>query len=399
MPRSQETGRRKLHRVAGGAVGDTMGGMSAPAPTSLDETLRRFSAASAPELARDLGDGRIQCLACGHRCRIAEGNCGVCRVRFVEGGVLRRPKNYVGAAACDPIEKKPFFHAYPARTALTFGMLGCDLHCGYCQNWITSQALRDEDAVAPPRPVEAAELAREAKRCGARVLASSYNEPLITADWAVEVFAEARRLGLDCAFISNGNGTPEVLRYLRPYVNLYKVDLKGFTDRAYRDLGGKLSNVLDTIRDLKQLGYWVEIVTLVIPGFNDEPAELRDLARFLAGVDRDMPWHVTAFHPDYKMTDRGRTAVKTLLDAYDIGLEAGLRFVYPGNVPGQVGNRENTCCPACGEAVVLRRGFLVLENRMRGGSCGRCGAAIPGVWEETPPARTEGSGRPSPVNI
>ena len=376
-----------------------MAPMSAGSPSTLDELLRRHTAPSAPELARRLEDGRVQCFACGHRCRIADGNCGVCRVRFVEGGVLHRPRGYVGALACDPIEKKPFFHAFPGRNALTFGMLGCDFRCGYCQNWETSQVLRDDDAVAPPRPASAQDLVRAARRLGAPVIASSYNEPLITADWAVEVFTEARKAGLTCAFISNGNGTPEVLEYLRPHVSLYKVDLKGFTDRAYRELGGKLSNVLETIQGLKRMGFWLEVVTLLIPGWNDDPGELRAMAKFLAGVGLDVPWHVTAFHPDYKMVDRGRTPARTLLDAYEIGRSAGLRFVYPGNAPGQVGERESTFCPGCGELLISRRGFLVLKNLMRGSNCPACGARIAGVWEESPPARTEGSGRPMPVAL
>jgi len=563
-----------------------------------------MTAPSAPELERQLDDGRIQCLACGHRCRIAEGNCGVCRVRFVAGGRLHRPHGYVGALACEPIEKKPFFHAFPGRDALTFGMLGCDLRCSYCfpgdtmvvtdrgpmtlgdafaaggrvertddaeiaypdglraiarsgkprrirkvfkhpysgplvvispyylpglrctpehriyatlgretppepiearfltkrhylavprrfelssagtvdvgaapgksasyirhvrsrlarglagagrascavldagtvleteanylipirgiraepysgdvynmevedehnylaefllvsncQNWETSQVLRDDDAVSPPRPASARDLVLAAKRLGAPVIASSYNEPLITADWAVEVFGEARAAGLACAFISNGNGTPEVIEYLRPHVSLYKVDLKGFTDRAYRDLGGKLSNVLETIRSLKRLGFWLEIVTLLVPGWNDDPGELRAMAAFLAEVGTDVPWHVTAFHPDYKMTDRDRTPARTLIEAYDIGREAGLQFVYPGNAPGLVGDRENTCCPRCSALLIRRRGFLVLENRMQGGGCPSCGAPVPGVWETSPPARTVGSGRPRSVSL
>ena len=368
-------------------------------PVTLEDLLRGMTAPSAPVLAQRLPDGRVQCFACGHRCRIGEGNQGVCRVRFVEKGTLQRPQGYVGALACDPIEKKPFYHAFPARDALTFGMLGCDFRCAYCQNWVTSQVLRDDDAVALPRRGSAEDLVRVALELGAPVVASSYNEPLITADWAVEVFELARSKGLTCAFVSNGNGTPEVLEYLRPHVDLYKVDLKGFTDRAYRDLGGKLSNVLDTIRRLKESGVWVEVVTLIIPGFNDDPGELGALADFLVGVDPDIPWHITAFHPDYKMTDRSRTPARTLIDAYDIGRTRGLRYVYPGNVPGQVGDREDTFCPDCGERLIHRRGFLVLENRMRGGRCPRCSGRIPGLWEKSPPPRTPGDGRPKPVAL
>jgi pyruvate formate lyase activating enzyme len=374
-----------------------MSPMSRTEMVSLRDLLSRLTADSAPELARPLPDGRVMCLACGHRCKIPEGRGGVCGVRSVKGGVLKRPRGYVGTAACDPIEKKPFFHAYPGRDALTFGMLGCDLHCGYCQNWFTSQALRDDEAIAPPRQVSPERLVEAARECGAAVLASSYNEPLITADWAVEVFRCARAAGLACGFISNGNGTPEVLEFLRPHVDLYKVDLKSFRDEAYRQLGGHLRNVTATIRRLKELEYWVEVVTLVIPGFNDSESELRQIAEFLAGVDPGIPWHVTAFHPDYKMTDRGRTPAETLIRAYDLGREAGLRFVYPGNIPGAVGDRESTFCPGCGALLIRRRGFLVTENRMQGSRCPDCAERIPGVWEERPPPRTVGLGFPKPV--
>lgn len=364
-----------------------------------ERLLRRLTSPSAPELARVLDDGRIQCLACGHRCRIAEGAVGVCRVRFVEGGTLRRPCGYVSGLACDPIEKKPFFHVYPGRDALTFGMLGCDLHCPYCQNWETSQVLRDDGMVGGLLAASAEEIAAAAVAAGVRVVVSSYNEPLITADWAVEVFRAAAERGLACGFVSNGNATDEVLDYLRPHARLFKVDLKGFRESTYRALGGRLSTVLATIRALKARGFWVEVVTLVVPGLNDDPGELKEMAAFLAGVDRDLPWHVTAFHPDYRMTDRDRTPPTRLLDAYDIGRGAGLRFVYTGNLPGLTGHRESTFCPGCGEVLIRREGFVVLENRMRGSACPGCGTAVPGIWEDAPPPRSPGSGIPRRVRV
>ena len=221
------------------------------------------------ELYRVLDDGRLQCYACGHCCPLPEGAIGVCKVRFNEGGTLRVPWGYVGGVQCDPIEKKPFFHAHPGALAYSFGMLGCDLHCGYCQNWVTSQALRDPAAVAPPLATRPEDLVHDALRLGARVVVSTYNEPLITSEWAVAVFKEAKAAGLLTGYVSNGNGTPEVLEYIRPWVDLYKVDLKSFDDRHYRQLGGRLQPILDTIRRLHAMGFWVEIVTLLIPGFND----------------------------------------------------------------------------------------------------------------------------------
>jgi pyruvate formate lyase activating enzyme len=286
----------------------------------------------------------------------------------------------VGALQLDPVEKKPFFHALPGSRALSFGMLGCDYHCGYCQNWVTSQALRDPSALARPQEITPAELVRLAHEHQARIVTSTYNEPLITSEWAVAVFREARKAGLVCSYVSNGNGTPEVLDYIKPWVSLYKVDLKSFRDRHYRELGGTLERVLWTIRALHERGFWVEIVTLLIPGFNDSDEELRDIARFLVSVSPDIPWHVTAFHKDYKMTGPDNTSVATLLRAAEIGAAEGLRFVYAGNLPGQVGRWENTYCPGCGELLIERYGFRVLRNRVAEGHCPKCTRPIPGFW-------------------
>jgi pyruvate formate lyase activating enzyme len=333
------------------------------------------------EIYERLPDNALRCYACGHRCLIPEGREGICKVRYNEGGRLRVPWGYVGALQADPVEKKPFFHALPGSMALSFGMLGCDFHCAYCQNWITSQAIRDPNAVAPPRAMSPGELVTLARRHGARILASTYNEPLITSEWAVAVFKEAAQAGLVCAYISNGNGTEQVLEYIRPHVRLYKVDLKSFRDRSYRALGGTLRNVLDTIVALKRLGFWVEIVTLLIPKFNDSDEEITDIAKFLAGVSPDIPWHVTAFHKDYKMTDPDDTPAETLMRAAEIGRKEGLRFVYAGNIPGRVGDLEDTRCPGCRALLVGRIGYTITDYRVtNAGTCPDCEAAIPGLW-------------------
>jgi pyruvate formate lyase activating enzyme len=249
-----------------------------------------------------------------------------------------------------------------------------------CQNWVTSQALRDPAAVASPQPIDPADFVTLARQRGARIVTSTYNEPLITSEWAVAVFREAKAEGLVCSYVSNGNGTPEVLDYLQPYVSLYKVDLKSFRDRHYRELGGTLAQVLWTIRALHERGFWLEIVTLVIPGFNDSEEELRDIARFLVSVSPDIPWHVTAFHQDYKMTSPDDTSAAALVRACDIGTEEGLRFVYAGNLPGRVGRWENTYCPGCGALLIERFGFRILRNEMKNGSCPECQRTIPGFW-------------------
>jgi len=369
------------------------------ASVRLKELLNDNTMVSADELVRREDGGRVRCLACGHRCSILPGRSGVCRVRFNDNGILRAPAGYVAGVQIDPIEKKPFYHAFPARDALSFGMLGCDLHCSYCQNWVTSQALRDDAAVSRPNFTTPDQIIDLAVRHKTPVIVSTYNEPLITADWAVEIFKLARAEGIVCGFISNGNATPEVLDFIRPYVDLYKVDLKGFDGRNYRKLGGVLDNVLDTIKLLKQMDFWVEIVTLIVPGFNDGDDELKGIADFIAGVSIDLPWHVTAFHPDYKMTDPPRTPTQTLIRAYDFGKAAGLRYVYPGNCAGGVGKREYTVCHKCGKYLIKRRGFIVEDNRMRAGACPFCGEPVPGVWEDDPPTATGGFGIPLPIAI
>jgi pyruvate formate lyase activating enzyme len=263
---------------------------------------------------------------------------------------------------------------------MSFGMLGCDYHCGYCQNWVTSQALRDPNAVSPPHRLTPQEFLALAIDRGARIVTSTYNEPLITSEWAVEIFKAARVAGLKTSYVSNGNGTPEVLAYIKPWVDLYKVDLKSFQDRNYRKLGGVLNNVLDTIQRLQGMGFWMEIVTLIVPGFNDSSEELRDIARFLVNISPDIPWHITAFHQDYKMTDPDNTSVPTLLRAAEIGKSEGLNFVYAGNLPGCVGDWENTKCPGCGELLIERYGFRIRRMRINNGACPKCARQIPGVW-------------------
>jgi pyruvate formate lyase activating enzyme len=291
------------------------------------------------------------------------------------------PWGYAAGLQCDPIEKKPFFHVRPGGLAYSFGMLGCDLHCSYCQNWVTSQALRDPRALSPPLGADPAAIARDAVRQGAFAVVSTYNEPLITSEWAVAIFKEAKAAGLMTGYVSNGNGTARVLEYLRPWTDLFKVDLKSFDDRHYRQLGGRLQPILDTIRRLHAMGFWVEIVTLLIAGFNDGDEELARLTGFVAGVSPDIPWHVTGFHGDYKMTDPPDTTPEMLERAAEIGRRSGLRFVYAGNRPGSVGDLEDTRCPTCGFSLIERFAYHVRAYRLTAdGACPKCGTAIPGRW-------------------
>jgi pyruvate formate lyase activating enzyme len=348
---------------------------------SLAEVLEVRTAEAAPELVEHISKDRIRCYACGHECPIPEGAVGVCKVRFNRGGHLHVPWGYVGGVQCDPIEKKPFFHAHPGALAYSFGMLGCDLHCSYCQNWVTSQALRDPSAVSPPVDATPEALVADAQRLHARVVVSTYNEPLITSEWAVAIFRQARAAGLLTAYVSNGNGTPRVLNYIRPWIDLYKVDLKSFDDRHYRQLGGRIEPILNTIRTLHEMGVWLEIVTLLIPGFNDAEDELKRLTAFLASVSPFVPWHVTAFHKDYRMNDPENTTPEMLMRAAQIGQAAGLRYIYAGNLPGQVGELEHTRCHQCSARLIERYGYYIRSYRITAqGNCPECRTVIPGRW-------------------
>ncbi len=333
-------------------------------------------------LYETLEENKVRCYACGHECPIPDGRPGVCKIRYNEGGKLYVPWGYVSGLQCDPIEKKPFFHAYPGGLAYSFGMLGCDLHCAYCQNWVTSQALRDPSAVVPPHRANPEAMVRDAIEQGARVVVSTYNEPLITSEWAVAVFKEARAAGLATGYVSNGNATPEVLEYLRPWLDLFKVDLKSFNPANYRKLGAQIDPILESIRRIHEMGFWTEIVTLVVPGFNDSDDELRQIADFLVAISPDIPWHVTAFHKNYKMTDPANTDARTLERAAEIGKKAGLRYIYAGNLPGRVSDLENTRCPDCRELLIERHGYLIESYKLTPeGCCPSCNASISGRWD------------------
>ncbi len=329
--------------------------------------------------------GRVPCHACAHRCSVPDGGHGICRVRFNEGGTLRVPHGWTTSLHADPIEKKPFFHLLPGSIALSFGTLGCNFHCPFCQNWTTSQALRDGTAGVPVHEISAGEIVAQAVARGARSVSSTYNEPLITVEWALSIFREARMRGLLTSFVSNGFATPEAVAALAPWLDGINIDLKGFSDDFYRELGGRLQPVLDTIAACVEAGIWVEVVTLIVPGRNDSSGELAAIASFLAQLSPDLPWHVTAYHPDYLYTEPGPTPPATLQRAVQIGREAGLHYVYAGNLPGRVGNLENTLCPGCGAVVIERFGFRVLRTALRDGACRRCGEPIAGRWDPAAP--------------
>lgn len=336
------------------------------------------------QLVEKIDGGTVRCVACAHRCVIHPGRRGICQVRFNRDGELRVPRGYVAGLNADPIEKKPFYHFLPGCDALTFGMLGCNFHCDFCQNYISSQVLRDP-SIDPyngmVHKINADQIVDIALKHHAQVIASSYNEPVITAEWAFEVFTKAKAAGIKCVMVSNGYATKECLEYLKPVMDGYKIDLKSMQDKNYRGMGGQLKHVIESIQAAHDLGLWVEVVTLVIPGFNDDPSELWDAARTIVSVSPDIPWHVTAFHPDYQMLDASPTRPSSLQQAADIGQEAGLRYVYAGNLPGRVGSLEDTHCPSCNEVLIRRRGYDIGESKvLPDGTCPNCHASIAGVW-------------------
>ena len=351
-----------------------------------DDSFRRLleehTIAAAPELVQQVDAETVRCQACAHRCVIGNGESGICRVRMNRGGALRVPGGYVAGLQIDPIEKKPFYHVFPGRTALSFGMLGCNFHCAFCQNWVSSQVLRDNEARTSIHPTEAQDIVDLAIEHHAPVIVSTYNEPLITSDWAARIFELAHPKGITCGFVSNGHASPEVIAFLRPFMRLFKVDLKCFDAARYRELGGKMEAVLQTIERLFSDGFWVEVVTLVVPGFNDTGTQLEDIARFIASVSPDIPWHVTAFRPEYHANDNRPTQVGDLERAYAAGKSAGLRYVYWGNLWGSAVDTENTICPTCHKRLITRHGFHVSENTLIGNQCPACKTVIPGIWGE-----------------
>ncbi len=327
----------------------------------------------------EVEDGKIRCGLCPHRCLIEEGKTGTCAVRENRGGKLYA-LNYARAIAVhdDPIEKKPLFHLLPGSRSLSVAAAGCNFRCRHCQNHEISQLPRRRRAMVGEH-LPAKEVARLAVGHRSATVSLTYTEPTVFFEWAEDIGREAAAVGVRCVSVTNGFTNPEPLRSLARYLLGANVDLKSFRDGFYQKIcGGRLQPVLDSIKLLRELGVWVEVTTLLIPDLNDDRGELRELADFLASVDKDIPWHLSRFHPDNELLDRGPTPPETIAAAREIGRQAGLRFVYSGNLWGDEG--ESTRCPACGEMLIERVGFAVRQNRLRGGRCPDCGEVIAGVW-------------------
>ena len=326
-----------------------------------------------------LGDKQVRCGLCRHRCTIGEGRRGICGVRENRDGTLfSLVYGRVVAENIDPVEKKPLYHFQPGSISYSIATVGCNFRCKHCQNYSISQVPAGVSEIPGTRRTPE-EIVRRAGAMGCRSISFTYTEPTIFFEFAYDTAKCAREAGLKTIFVTNGYITPEALEMITPYLDAANIDLKGFSDRFYREVvGARLDGVLDTIRDYRRRGIWIEITTLVIPGLNDSDKELADIARFIADdLGSDVPWHVSRFHPTYLLTDRPPTPVETLQKAFDIGREAGLRYIYVGNVIGTGG--ENTECPGCGEVLIERSGFSIRANRLYSGKCPVCAAAISGI--------------------
>ena len=337
-------------------------------------------------LYEKLADQRVRCNLCAHRCNIPAGQKGVCLVRENQAGVLHTLVYGIPLSqAVDPIEKKPLFHFHPGSTAFSIATAGCNFRCKFCQNADISQMPRDRGQIlggqASPEEVVAA-----AQSYGSRSIAYTYTEPTIFFEYSYDIAGLAHKVGIASVYVTNGYMTREMLELFQgvsgdhaPWLDAANVDLKAFRDETYRKVcGAHLQPVLDSLKVMKELGVWVEVTTLVVPEMNDSDAELNDIAQFIAGeLGVETPWHVSRFHPDYEMQDRGATPASALQRAYELGREAGLRYVYVGNMPGA--RLEDTACPGCGQTAIGRQGFQVTQRNTVDGRCGRCGTVIDGV--------------------
>ena len=326
------------------------------------------------------GEGqKVECFLCAHRCLIAPGKFGICGVRENrQEKLVTHVYGKVIAAHIDPIEKKPLYHFLPGSTSFSIATVGCNFRCPFCQNWQISQVTKEDRGFEDGYELPPEEIVRQARERGCRSISYTYTEPTIFFEYAYDTARLAKQQGLANVFVTNGYMTEEALQTIRPYLDAANVDLKAWREETYKKVcGARLEPVLDSIRRMKEFGIWVEVTTLVVPGLNDTEEELRAIARFIAGVSTDIPWHVSRFHPDYKYTDARPTPVATLKKALSFGQAAGLLYVYIGNVWGE---SEDTHCPECQRTILRRSGFFVEENRVKDGRCPHCGASIAGIF-------------------
>lgn len=329
---------------------------------------------------KKLSDNRVKCDLCNHRCVISHGKRGLCAVRENKDGTLYSlVYGKVIASQVDPIEKKPLFHYLPGSHSFSIATVGCNFKCTHCQNSDISQMPIDQNRIIG-QDISAEQIVNLAEKNECASISYTYTEPTMFMEYAVDVAKIAKEKGIKNVFVSNGYMTEEVLRDVYPYMDAANVDLKGFTKEHYKKIcGARLEPVLNTIKLMRHLGIWVEITTLVIPTVNDSDEKLRGLAEFILSVGAEIPWHVSRFHPTYKMTDIPSTPIKTVIKARQIGLDVGLRYVYTGNIPGDDG--ENTYCYNCGKMIIQRYGLNIGNMNVKDSKCLHCGAGVDIILE------------------
>ncbi|HBF42227.1 MAG TPA: AmmeMemoRadiSam system radical SAM enzyme [Desulfobacteraceae bacterium] len=330
-------------------------------------------------LYEKLENEKVRCLLCNHHCVIENGKKGICGVRENRSGTLiSLVYERIIAKNCDPIEKKPLFHFLPGSLSYSIATVGCNFRCLFCQNADISQMPSDHNQIMGEKTTPD-QIVREALDTRSVTIAYTYTEPTIYFELAVDTARIATTKGLKNIFVSNGYMTEECLRDIYPDLHAANVDLKSFSNKFYKEeCGGRLGPVLKTLETMKNLGVWLEVTTLLIPGLNDSKKELRDIAEFLAGLDPNIPWHISRFHPTYRLTNIESTPPEGIQEARDLGYEAGLKYVYTGNLPGDKG--EKTFCHQCGKLLIDRFGFNVIHNKIEKNCCPKCGAKIPGLW-------------------
>ena len=331
-------------------------------------------------LYESLPKNRVRCNLCAHHCLIREGKKGICQVRENRDGKLYTlVYGRTISQNIDPIEKKPLFHFYPGSTAYSIATPGCNFRCAWCQNWEISQMPKEQHLIAGYEATPEEIVTAAAQRHGCHSIAYTYTEPTIFFEYAYDTARLAHAAGLANIFVTNGYMTEEMLRTIQPYLDAANLDLKAFRDKTYRKyVGARLQPVLESLKTIKQLGIWLEVTTLAIPGINDDSAELQDAAQFIVQeLGADTPWHITRFFPDYQLMDVPPTPQKSLERAWEIGKSVGLKYVYLGNVPGE--EKQNTYCPKCGTLLIRRNIFGVVTNHIKEGCCPDCGYAIAGV--------------------
>jgi pyruvate formate lyase activating enzyme len=323
--------------------------------------------------------GKVRCLLCNHRCLIADGKRGLCCVRENNDGTLYSlVYERLISANVDPIEKKPFFHFLPGSKAFSIATVGCNFRCLHCQNHEISQLPHDREKITGKK-VSGEEIVAMALKYNCTSISYTYTEPTIFFEYAYDTAKIAHQKRIKNNFVTNGYMSTEALDMIAPYLDGANVDLKSFSEEFYKKVcGAKLKPVLENIKQMKELGIWVEVTTLIIPTLNDTKDELRKIARFILSVSPEIPWHVSAFYPTYQMLDKPRTSPETIRQAREIGLQEGLRYVYSGNIPGEEG--ENTSCYHCKNVLIRRWGYQIAENSVTDGTCPHCGTSIDGVW-------------------